>query len=202
MSGSAVEESTGKRKAGRPPKQGSVEAMARRLKRAEAGGDPEYLRKSESHQERGRKGAKAQGKAVATAPEEPKIHGMTLRAIRQRVLTEHEQAVASGRMTLSAAIPEAAIFLRQLVAGKIEGATVENRVQAAKIILTAGKIIGESSSKQRDGNDPADMSADELRAFIRAGMEQLAAMERDPIDVTPDSDRIMNPVALPDGSGS
>jgi len=198
MSGSAVD----RKPTGRPRKKGSADAAARRALLFENDADMSHLEKSAKHQAAARKSHEARGIKAPVPTYVGKVHPTQARAIAQRALTQHEQNIASGRRTLSHAIPEASQFLRKLVAGEIEGATVENRVQAAKIILTAGKIIGESSSKQRDGNDPADMSADELRAFIRAGMEQLAAMERDPIDVTPDSDRIMNPVALPDGSGS
>jgi len=186
-----------KRPTGRPRKAGSEAARQRRLVRAAADADMGYMDKKTSMQ-RFRKTVTAVAVtadqpvgAFATARAEG-VHGSLVRGVVARALSEHEKNALEGRLHLSGAIPEAAHFLRRLVRGEEEGATVENRVQAAKIILTAGGILGEIGKGAAKGrhDDPNEMSADELRLFIRAGMEQLRELQTRRID---GESRVVNP---------
>jgi len=186
--------------AGRPPKAGSVRAKAARAARAAVMPDAEpaaplsvkAIAKAET----------ARGKAR----EKQLIHHSRVDSLITRALTRHEENIRAARETISSAIPEAAQFLRSLIRGAVEGATVDNRVAAAKIVLTSGGMLGEGGKGGRNGlagsGSVNDMSADELRAFIAAGAQTLAALEASDAVIVTDEPRTTDPGIMPDDSAS
>jgi len=190
--------------AGRPPKAGSVRAKARREARAILTGDDAEPPKNAKLVAAGRKGAAVtHGRKIE---ETPLIHNATMRSMIRRALTQHEEALQLARRELTGAIPEAAQFLRKLVRGEIDGATVDNRVAAAKIVLTSGGMLGEGGKNGRNGlagsGSVNDMSADELRAFIAAGAQTLAAIEASDAVLVTDEPRTTDPGIMLDDSAS
>lgn len=100
-------------------------------------------------------------------------------ALVKRILANQRQIVEAAQAEMVTGAPLAAKFLLNVIRGDVDGASVTNRVEAAKIVLTATGTINSQGNSQQQSKDINGLPLHELRAFIDAGSARLAELKKE-----------------------